>query len=78
MQATLHIICKHILAHLEDLNFFNEFQHGFRSGTSCETQLVTTFQGIAQIHNKKGSQIDITVSDFSKTVDTVPTSCRPP
>ena len=67
-----HIICKHILAHLEDHKFFTNLQHGFRSGSSCETQLVTTFQDLAQIHNKIGSQVDIAVLDFSKTFDTVP------
>ena len=67
-----HIICKHILAHLEDHNILTDLQHGFRSGRSCETQLVTTFQDLAQIHNKKGSQIDIAVLDFSKAFDTVP------
>ena len=65
MQA-IYIICKHILAHLEDL------QHGFRSGRSCETQLVTTFQDLAQMHNKKSSQIDIAVLDFSNAFDTMP------
>ena len=44
----------------------------FRSGRSCETQLVTTFQGLAQMQNKKGSQLDIAVLDFSKAFDTVP------
>ena len=48
-----------------------DLQHGFRSGRSCETQLVITFQDLTQIHNKKGSQIDIAVSDFSKVFDTV-------
>ena len=67
-----HIICKHILVHLEDHNFFTDLQHGLRSGRSCETQLVTTFQDLAQMHNKKGSQIDIAVLDFSKAFDTVP------
>ena len=67
-----HIICKHILAHLEDHNILTDLQHGFRSGRSCETQLVTTFQDLAQMHNKKGSQIDIAVLDFSKAFDTVP------
>ena len=38
-----HIICKHILAQLEDQNFLTDLQQGFRSGRSCETQLVTTF-----------------------------------
>ena len=67
-----HIICKHILAHLEDHKILTDLQHGFRSGRSCETQLVTTFQGLAKMHNKKGSQIDIVVLDFSKAFDTVP------
>ena len=67
-----HIICKHILAHLEDHKILTHLQHGFRSGRSCETQLVTTFQDLAQMHNKKGSQIDIAFLDFSKSFDTVP------
>ena len=54
-----HIICKHILAHLEDHKILTDLQHGFRSGRSCETQLVTTFQ-------------DLAVLDFSKAFDTVP------
>ena len=69
------ITCKlfeHILAHLEDHNILTDLQHGFRSGRSCETQLVTTFQDLAQIHNKKGCQIDIAVLDFSKAFDMVP------
>ena len=67
-----HIICKHILAHLDDHTILTDLQHGFRSGRSCETQLVTAFQDLAQMHNKKGSQIDIAVLDFSKAFDTVP------
>ena len=69
------LTCKlfeHILAHLEDHKILTDLQHGFRSGRSCETQLVTTFQDLAQMHNKKGSQIDIAVLDFSKAFDTVP------
>ena len=65
---------EHILAHLEDHKILTDLQHGFRSGRSCETQLVyiTTFQDLAQMHNKKGNQIDIAVLDFSKAFDTVP------
>ena len=61
-----HIICKHIWAHLEDHKILTDLQHGFRSGISCETQLVTTFQDLAQMHNKKGSQIDIAVLTSQK------------
>ena len=69
------ITCKlfeHILAHLDDHKILTDLQHGFRSGRSCETQLVTTFQDLAQMHNKKGGQIDIAVLDFLKAFDTVP------
>ena len=54
-----HIICKHILAHLEDHKIFTGLQHGFRSGRSCETQLVTTFQDLAQMHNKKAVKLTL-------------------
>ena len=67
-----HIVCKHILGHLEDQEILTDLQHGFRSGRSCETQLITTFHDIASAYNKKGSQIDIAVLDFSKAFDTVP------
>ena len=67
-----HIICKHIFVHLEDHKILTDLQHGFRSGRSCETQLVTTFHDLVQMHTKKGSQTDIAVLDFSKAFDTVP------
>ena len=67
-----HIVCKHILDHIESHRILTDLQHGFRSGRSCETQLITTFQDIAQMHNERGSQIDIAVLDFSKAFDTVP------
>ena len=37
-----HIICKHILKHLETNKILTSLNHGFRSGYSCETQLLTT------------------------------------
>ena len=66
------ITCKlfeHILVHLDDHKILTDLQHGFRSGRSCETQLVTTFQDLAHMHHKKGSQMDIAVLDFSKAFD---------
>ena len=42
-----HIICKHILPHIEDHKILTDLQYGFRSGRSCETQFVTTFQDLA-------------------------------
>ena len=33
-----HILCKHILAHLEDHKILTDLQHGFRSGRSNAQQ----------------------------------------
>ena len=55
---------KHILGQLEDKVILTGLQPGFRSGRFSETQLITTFQDIAQMHNKKGNHIDISVFDF--------------
>ena len=67
-----HIICRHVLDHLEQHKILTDLQHGFRSGRSCDTQLITTFQDIAEMYGKKGSQIDRANLDFSKAFDTVP------
>ena len=45
-----HIVCKHILGHLEDHDILTDLQHGFRSGRSCETQLITLFHDIVDNH----------------------------
>ena len=69
------VICKDsndCLGHLEEHGILTDLQHGFRTGRSCETQLITTFHDIASAYNKKGSQIGIAVLDFSKAFDTVP------
>ena len=55
---------------IEEHGILTDLQHGFRKGSSCETQLITTFHDIASACNKKGSQIDIL--DFFKAFDTVP------
>ena len=66
-----HIICKHILDHLEINNILTSLNHGFRSGYSCETQLLTTVHDLLQQHDNK-TQIDMMILDFSKAFDTVP------
>ena len=37
-----HIICKHILAHLEDHKILTDLQHGFRSGSNYLSGKCTT------------------------------------
>jgi len=66
-----HIICKHIMDHLEKNKILTSLNHGFRSGYSCETQLVTTIHDL-MTHYDAGAQIDMAVLDFSKAFDTVP------
>jgi hypothetical protein len=66
-----HIVCKHIMDHVETHNILSDLQHGFRSGRSCESQLITTIQDIASSFDTK-KQIDIAILDFSKAFDTVP------
>ena len=43
-----HIICKHIFTHLEKYNILTSLNHGFRSGYSCETQLIVTLSDLLQ------------------------------
>lgn len=66
-----HIICKHVLDHLEDHNLLTNLNHGFRTGFSCETQLLTTAHDFLTSYDKK-RQVDIAILDFSKAFDTVP------
>ena len=70
------VICKDstdylILDHVEDHKILTNLQHGFRSGRSCETQLITTTHDLLSSFSSK-SQIDVAILDFSKAFDTVP------
>ena len=66
-----HIICRHIMKHLENNKILTNLNHGFRSGYSCETQLITTLNDFLMEHDK-GHQVDVAILDFSKAFDTVP------
>ena len=65
-----HIIRKHILDHLDRNKILTTLNHGFRSGYSCETQLVMTVHDLGKFD--RGSQINMIILDFSKAFDTVP------
>lgn len=47
-----HIICRHIMKHLERNKILTNLNHGFRSGYSCETQLITTINDFLKEHDK--------------------------
>ena len=66
-----HIICCHILSHLETHNILTNLNHGFRTGFSCETQLLTTIHDFLTSFDSS-KQVDIAILDFSKAFDTVP------
>ena len=66
-----HIICHHIREHLDNLSILFVFQHGFRSGHSCISQLLVTVHDFMTAFDR-GIQTDVTVLDFSKTFDVVP------
>ena len=62
-----------MLKHLDKNKILTNLNHGFRSGYSCEAQLLTTINDFLQEHDK-GHQIDVAILDFSKAFDTVPHS----
>ena len=76
-----HIICSHLMHHLDSHNILLDTQFGFRSYHSCESQLLLTIDNLARgINNRQHlarginnrQQIDIGILDFSKAFDKVP------
>jgi hypothetical protein len=66
-----HIIGHHIMSYLEEHEILTPLNHGFRSGFSTETQLLTTTNDL-MISFDSGKQVDVAILDFSKAFDTVP------
>ena len=65
-----HIICHHIRTHLDNYNILSIFQHGFRSGHSFDSQLLSPVHDFMSIFDRK-KQVDVAVLDFSKAFDVV-------
>lgn len=63
-------IRKKIVHHLDEHDLFNESQHGFRSGRSCLSQLLTHYDTIFSLL-EQGSNVDTVYLDFSKAFDKV-------
>ena len=57
--------------HLENNKIVSPFQHGFRNGHSCESQLILTMHGIMLSLDTK-QQTDLVILDSRKAFDTVP------
>lgn len=66
-----HIIHSQVIKYLEEHNTIFKFQHGFRKGYSCETQLAG-FTNDLYTSVDSGFQVDAVFLDFSKAFDRVP------
>ena len=66
-----HIIYHSIMNHLDGNNVLSSSQHGFRTGYSCSTQLVSLIEDL-NFHMDRNVQVDMILLDFSKAFDTVP------
>ena len=65
-----HIICHHMLNYLDKHQVLTSLNHGYRSGYSCETQLVVTANNLLNFYDQN-RQVDVVILDFSKAFDTV-------
>ena len=63
-----HIVHSSICRYLEESNILTPRQHGFRSGHSCETQLILAIDDWAKALDS-GLRIDTAIFDFSKAFD---------
>ena len=66
-----HILHSNIMSHLDSFNILTDWQHGFRTKHSCNTQLIQTVHDFAQSLDLR-KQTDVIIMDFSKAFDVVP------
>ena len=63
------------MQHLSEHDILVQSQHGFRSGRSCETQLVQFIHLLREnldcTHNRSHKQTDLFIMDFAKAFDKV-------
>ena len=65
-----HIVHSTTMDFLDSNNILTPYQHGFRQGRSCESQLLTTLNDFTKTFNSSG-QTDAILLDFSKAFDKV-------
>ena len=64
------IISSSIVKHLDKYDLLANYQHGFRAGHSCETQLLATIEDLS-LRLDKRKHTDLLILDFSKAFDTI-------
>ena len=69
-----HVVFHSIMEHLQNHSVLSDFQHGFRPGYSCQTQLIDFIENIQHAMDQQ-KQVDVILLDFSKAFDTVPHQC---
>ena len=71
-----HIIVSNINKHLALESILADYQHGFRSQRSCETQLIQFFHDLVsnldRALNRNHRQTDVIIMDFANAFDKVP------
>jgi Reverse transcriptase (RNA-dependent DNA polymerase)/Endonuclease-reverse transcriptase len=67
------MIAYEIVKDLEGKGYFDNMQHGFRSGYSCETQVLGLVEELADVLDKRGV-VHAIFLDFAKAFDKVPHS----
>jgi hypothetical protein len=65
------ILRDNIVNYMETNKLFTEFQHGFRKGHSCVTQLLEIIDSWNDLL-EQGNNVDVIYLDFQKAFDTVP------
>lgn len=68
------LIRDRLLQHLTENNLLSNYQHGFRPGRSCSTQLVEVLDQWSRVLEEH-SPLDVVYFDFRKAFDSVP-HCR--
>ena len=62
------VIRKRLVSFMEEHELFNDYQHGFRAGRSCLSQLLAHFDHITR-QLEEGKSVDVIYLDFSKAFD---------
>jgi hypothetical protein len=63
-----HVIASYLRTIWDKKDWLFDGQHGFRPEYSCESQVITVYQDIADSLDNR-SRVDAIIIDFSKTFD---------
>ena len=63
-----------LFKHFDPNNLFTAYQHGFRPGYSCVTQLINVMEDWTHAI-ECGKSVDVIYLDYSKAFDRVPHAC---